>query len=81
MTIFKLYDYEKKENGCRAITNPCPFGVRDLENDECYSGGGNNRCQWFVRYDYPYVVCKHPAETKSADSEPVQEDPLQLRLF
>ncbi len=31
---------------------PCPFGVRDLQNDECYSGNGTNRCKYFVRYDW-----------------------------
>lgn len=25
---------------------PCPFGVRDLQNDECYSGNGKNRCKY-----------------------------------
>lgn len=43
---------------------PCPFGVRDLQNDECYSGNGVNRCKWFVRYDWENhagcIACSHP---------------------
>ena len=30
----------------------CPFGVRDLKHDECYSGSGQNRCEFFVRYNW-----------------------------
>lgn len=29
----------------------CPFAVRDLSQDECYSGNGQNRCKYFVKYD------------------------------
>lgn len=43
---------------------PCPFGVRDLQNDECYSGNGVNRCKYFVRYDWGEhegcIACSHP---------------------
>ena len=43
---------------------PCPFGVRDLQNDECYSGNGVNRCKYFVRYDWEKhegcIACSHP---------------------
>ena len=40
----------------------CPFGVRDLAVDECYSGNGKNRCKYFVCYDWitehaPCVQC------------------------
>ena len=28
----------------------CPFGIRDLNNDECYSGNGKNRCKY--KYDW-----------------------------
>jgi hypothetical protein len=39
----------------------CPFGVRDLAADECYSGNGRNRCPYFVRYDWEqhagYIAC------------------------
>lgn len=39
----------------------CPFGVRDLTKDECYSGNGQNRCKYFVRYDWGehagHIVC------------------------
>ena len=42
----------------------CPFGIRDLNNDECYSGAGHNRCKYFVRYDwdkyYGCILCNHP---------------------
>lgn len=42
----------------------CPFGERDLDNDECYSGGGRNRCKYFIRYDWDEhsgcVACTHP---------------------
>ena len=44
--------------------HPCPFGERDLQNDECYSGSGKNRCPYFVKYDWEQyngeVICKHP---------------------
>lgn len=47
----------------------CPFGIRDLSTDECYSGMGRNRCKFFERYahewtdDYSgkcrsYIVCR-----------------------
>ena len=43
---------------------PCPFGVRDLSKDECYSGNGRNKCKYFVRYDWEKhpgcVACTHP---------------------
>ena len=43
---------------------PCPFGVRDLQNDRCYDGGGKNRCKWFVCYDWEKhagcIACSHP---------------------
>lgn len=43
---------------------PCPFGERDLQTDECYSGNGKNRCPYFVRYDWEThpgcIACKHP---------------------
>lgn len=40
---------------------PCPFSVRDLSCDECYSGSGCNRCKYFVRYDDGIdVICNHP---------------------
>ena len=46
----------------------CPFGIRDLNNDECYSGNGKNRCKYFVRYDwenfYGCIVCNHPEKKK-----------------
>ncbi|MBQ3836173.1 MAG: hypothetical protein II814_03490 [Treponema sp.] len=42
----------------------CPFGVRDLTSDECYSGSGRNRCPYFVRYDWEQhagcIACNHP---------------------
>lgn len=40
-TSFIPYKFEK---------TVCPFGVRDLSKDECYSGSGLNRCSYFVRY-------------------------------
>lgn len=51
----------------------CPFGVRDLSNDECYSGNGKNRCPYFVRYDWDkhnnHIACNHPPLKKSDDLE------------
>jgi len=39
----------------------CPFAVRDLSQDECYSGNGQNRCKYFVRYDDGTdIICNHP---------------------
>ena len=42
----------------------CPFKERDLTTDECYSGNGQNRCKYFVRYDweshYGCIACTHP---------------------
>ena len=51
--------YVAKETGGK---RECPYGVRDLEKDECYSGSGKNRCKYFVRYDWSdehagYVAC------------------------
>ena len=47
--------YWRREN------TPCPFGVRDLTSDECYSGSGRNRCPHFVRYENgDTIVCGHP---------------------
>ncbi len=47
----------------------CPFGERDLQNDECYSGNGRNRCPFFIRYDWSEehsgcVACNHPPKPK-----------------
>lgn len=51
----------------------CPFGVRDLSNDECYSGNGKNRCPYFVKYDwdkhYNHIACNHAPLKKSDDLE------------
>lgn len=56
--------------------NQCPFGERDLLNDECYSGNGVNRCKYFVRYDWNKhsgcVACSHPVPEKKC---------VQLELF
>lgn len=30
----------------------CPFKVRDLSTDVCYSGNGVNKCKFFVRYEW-----------------------------
>ena len=47
----------------------CPFGERDLQNDECYSGNGRNRSPYFIRYDWSdehsgYIACNHPPKPK-----------------
>lgn len=51
----------------------CPFGVRDLSNDECYSGNGKNHCPYFVKYDwdkhYNHIACNHQPLKKSDDLE------------
>ena len=39
----------------------CPFAVRDLNQDECYSGNGQNRCKYFVKYDDGTdIICNYP---------------------
>ena len=52
---------------------PCPFGVRDLSKDECYSGNGQNKCKYFVRYDWDEhpgcVACTHPPIKKEIQLE------------
>lgn len=55
-------EYNPETDMWDAVTyTPCPFGVRDLQHDECYSGNGNNRCKYFKRYDfekkYTRIVC------------------------
>ena len=54
--VTKLYDDVKY--------TPCPYGERDLQKDECYSGNGKNRCPYFVRYDWENhpgcIACNHP---------------------
>lgn len=52
----------------------CPFGERDLQNDECYSGGGHNRCPYFIRYEWcnehdGCVACTHPPKPKAVQLE------------
>ena len=36
----------------RDLHPKCPYGVRDLHNDVCYSGMGKNRCEYFVKYEH-----------------------------
>ena len=57
--------YHHNGRGGRITPLICPFGVRDLEHDECYSGNGQNRCKWFVRYEWcnehnGCIHCTHP---------------------
>ena len=71
-TYIPMYD---KRTGRRISPLVCPFAERDLENDECYSGNGKNRCKWFIRYEWcnehsGCIHCTHP---------PV--DARQLELF
>lgn len=60
MTFVKVY----KGRLYSGEPNQCPFGVRDLLHDECYSGNGQNKCKYFVRYDHDKhagcVACTHP---------------------
>ena len=53
----------------------CPFKERDLKNDCCYNGIKEDRCKYFVRYDwdkhYNHIECTHP---------PIK-DSQQLELF
>lgn len=56
--------YNPKTNLCDIVEySQCPFGIRDLQNDNCYDGNGKNKCQYFVRYDFTSgtvcVVCNH----------------------
>lgn len=50
----------------------CPFKVRDLVNDECYSGSGQNRCEWFVKYDWEHhhgcIACNHPVDVQKNEN-------------
>ena len=57
--------YNPKTGRCDIVTySPCPYGERDLQKDECYSGNGKNRCPYFVRYDWEKhpgcIACNHP---------------------
>lgn len=55
-----MYDEDGKPRQVR-----CPFGIRDLSKDKCYSGNGQNRCRFFKKYDHvltsgknqSYIVC------------------------
>jgi hypothetical protein len=67
MTFVPVYKGESKlgaDGYWHRERNQCPFSVRDLLNDECYSGNGVNRCKFFVRYDHEKhegcVACTHP---------------------
>lgn len=42
-----MYDNDGKARQVR-----CPFGIRDLSKDECYSGNGRNECRFFKKYDH-----------------------------
>ena len=66
MNYIKIYDesktvYDEQTKSFFTPLTPCPFNVRDLSKDECYSGNGKNRCKYFIRYDwnkhYGHVVC------------------------
>lgn len=59
-----MYDKDGKPRQVR-----CPFDIRDLSKDECYSGNGQNRCKYFKKYDHSpsgknggkiqsYIVCR-----------------------
>lgn len=71
LTFFPIWNEStrcKTEDGFyRVDHNQCPFGERDLLDDECYSGNGVNKCHWFVRYDWNKhcgcVACSHPHKT------------------
>lgn len=76
MNVIPMYQWVKDHRtGERKNDLQCPFGVRDLSSDECYSGSGRNRCKFFVRYDwekfYGCIICNHTKE----------ETKLQLELF
>lgn len=43
----------------------CPFGERDLAEEDCYYGNGVGRCPYFIRYEHvgehaSTISCKHP---------------------
>ena len=54
------------ERGYGGKQTQCPFGVRDLAGEDvCYSGNGQNKCRYFVRYEWcnahnGCVNCTHP---------------------
>ena len=58
----------------------CPFGVRDLTQDECYSGNGKNRCKYFVRYDWGehsgciVCTCDKPRTDDRGNKYEIDED-------
>ena len=50
----------------------CPFGERDLQNDECYNGV--NKCPFFIRYEWcnehnACIACNHPPVPKAVQLE------------
>lgn len=55
-TKIPLYD---NETG-KALHPQCPFKVRDLHTDECYSGNGKNRCEYFIKYEHLFTGEKLP---------------------
>ena len=62
-TYVKISDYK------------CPFNERDLTygHNECYSGNGQNRCPYFVKYDWDkhsgHIECTHPPVEKYHQGE------------
>ena len=66
----------------------CPFGIRDLNNDECYSGNGQNRCPYFVKYDWesehaPCVqcTCDKPRIDERGNKYVIDEDGHEQLVF
>lgn len=68
-----IYIPQIYDNDLKQYVTECPFKVRDLKNDECYSGNGKNRCEWFVRYDWEHhygcIACSHPQDKQKDDLE------------
>lgn len=61
--------FNKKTGLWETPNSPCPYKVRDLSKDECYSGGGRNRCQYFSRYVFDEkhpgsIEYRHPANVQ-----------------
>lgn len=62
------YDWRKEPH------MTCPFGIRDLDKDDCYNGDKRTMCPHFVKYNWldpndTYVECSY---TKVEEYDPGQ---------
>lgn len=66
----------------------CPFNIRDLSKDECYSGNGQNRCPYFVKYDWEsehalcvQCTCDKPRIDERGNKYVIDEDGHEQLIF